>query len=143
MIGKQLDRLIRFVQDHRERLVVLDPLRDEPVVVLPFDEYEQMKADWDPPFEPEPMPPAASGLDWDGDELWNESWNDPTIDNFKPADVEVASPEPAAAPQPALVPEEPASVSSPRLNTSDSAGDNLSDIPHEEEEEKFYLEPVE
>ncbi len=140
MIPEQFNRIIRFVQTHHERLVVLDPREEEPVVVLPFTEYEDLK---EPPFGEPSISPEPTELDWDNDELWNESWNDAAEESTSSLEKKPTTEDKDSDAKDFSSGLTPATEETRENPKSSEPSEDLSDIPHEEEEEKFYLEPVE
>lgn len=126
MKNSQLNRVIRLVNKTNDKVVVMDQETEEVVVLVPFDSYEQ--------YVNTGRPVA------DGRGLEDE-----------PKKI-VEKPVPPAARLVSQSPVEPSSDNSNGLkfgqewekteDTGADAEDNLPDIP-EDEEEKFYLEPVE
>ena len=150
MTTTQLNRLIRLLKKTGEKTMVLDQASDEILVLMPFEAYEDLLAEAecgpnddpyddavDPNFFSEPSHPVFS--DQDDDSMANE------FESAQGTEREIMKSEP-----PSVASSEKETKRS--LDFSDSWSkhnspilpeESLTDVPHDEEEEKFYLEPVE
>ena len=156
MNNSQLDRVLRLVRRTGQQCVVFDREQDAGLVVMDLDKYEKMldNADgvrdlsetdmldkinrdlslWREKHESESAAELAEALDFNADNSKNYESSEPQTSPISPE------------------PEFQSEVEKP-LNlaensddlTADSVADevNLSDIPHDNEEEEFYLEPIE
>ncbi|MFA6105987.1 MAG: hypothetical protein WC725_05360 [Patescibacteria group bacterium] len=141
MNNLQLQRTLRLLRRTGDRGIVLDTESDEVFVLMDADAYEKML-------------PGVTGL-----HPQKKEEGEPGLDDYELDDLlEIAEKQKAATeiekitpvePKPATVPAAP----SKKLNFSENwvaektpilSEESLADVPHEEEEEeKFYLEPVE
>jgi hypothetical protein len=158
-----LDRLLRLIRTHGERVVITDPETNDLMVLMHLDEYERLTGvssedDEDEDVGDDEFDEEMFGEDADADEepfdiapAWNKKVFNP------PAPVRSAAPLPrfVPVPEPEFVPlpsqlqfNEPdwhidnEEEASPELIPTDEPGP-VAEKPAEEEEEKFYLEPVE
>ena len=149
----QLDRLLRLVNKTHDKLVILDKPTDSATVLMPLDQYEDLieptfdDFDWDDPMSPvAPLAPFETTPEQndrsDAEDIAH------TIMDTKP---EIIVPK-KNVDEPVIVPIDPTKSASetetaPHWNQANivpaSESQDVSDIPHDEEEEKFYLEPVE
>jgi hypothetical protein len=151
MKNNQLDRLMNLIHKTGDRMVVLDRETDEVVVMMSLDEYENLRD----------MPNNSGGEDFfvpsSGDDFFSKlsdeekdkdvknNENDKIFEDDSMSRVD----EPIfAAPARIKAPEtKPASFdladdwSLNNNNAKTSPEESLADVPAEEEE-KFYLEPV-
>ncbi len=144
MKSSQLNRVLGLVKKTGDRLVVMDAQTDEVVVIMRLEEYENLlgPADWQ--AEPADL---ASADDWDIPE---------SPANFE---LETAS-APAHPVAPTVNADDEWQLGTPVQPTSyaplpvdslpkapiieqNSPEQGVSDIPHEESDPPFYLEPVE
>lgn len=149
----QLDRLLRLVNRTHDKLVILDKPTDSGAVLMPLDQYEDLieptfdDFDWDDPISPvTPLAPFETTSEQndksDAEDIAR------IITDTKP---EIIVPK-KNVDEPVVVPIDPTKIvgdsgATPNWNQANiapaSESEDISDIPHDEEEEKFYLEPVE
>jgi hypothetical protein len=131
MKNTQINRVIGLVRKTGDRVVVMDQETEEVLVMMRLDEYENL------------MDFALPG-GGDGPEPEYEAWDDvelpdDTMDETEPVVAsQQKTPEPDA-------PEKKLDFSEDWTEKTDSNGteEDLSDVPADEEEPRFYLEPVE
>lgn len=137
MKDRQLNRLLRLVRRTGEKLVILDKESDAAMVLMDLDDYENSLND----FEPEETtdswtrPEMLERADPDSD-FWR--FNPGADDELEPEEEEMAF-EREQMP----VPEAEKVDNLPEVSQNVTQEENLADVPAQEEEEKFYLEPVE
>ncbi|MSU75428.1 MAG: hypothetical protein EXS55_02865 [Candidatus Magasanikbacteria bacterium] len=160
MTNHQLNRLLRLVNRTGDKFVILDKATDAAHVLLSLDNYEDLLGpDFEDDFDPRRLSPFDSGDDDDcsipedceADDDDDENSDDTNSDSagrleWGEADFDATADDNGVFQEikevikmPIVAPLEPAEPVAP----AEPVGENLSDIPHEEEEEKFYLEPVE
>ena len=150
MKEQQLNRLLKLIKKTGDKLVVLEQGSDLVTVMLPLENYERLidggnQLDWDEPAEPiapvtpGPLPIAPAEEPTPSDE--------PATEEPTPFEIEQAL---ERADEEAAHAQNLAEVSKKKLefdadwastNAKPISEEDLSDVP--EEEEKFYLEPVE
>lgn len=156
MTNKQTKRLMEYIKHSGEKAIILDSESDALFVMLPLDEYEELTGEsGNDDFDLS----GNNDLDfntWAGggdapnlasDFIDNNLSLDDKKDKEKESDglndLEAFS---AIEPQ-ADAPGKPASkledFSTDNQNDAVLSEESLSDVMHEEEEEKFYLEPIE
>lgn len=156
MTNNQTKRLMEYIKRTGEKVVVLDAESDALFVMLPLDEYEELAGegggnsdfdlngnddlDFNSWAGGEDAPNLASDSDADlfAKKEKEEAENINDFENFAtvPSAVSSAKVEPNQIPEPQIMPLE-------SQNNAVLSQETLSDVPHEEEEEKFYLEPIE
>lgn len=136
MTAEQLNRLLALLKRTNDTAIVLDPDSDELFALLPVARYEALRAGRQalsppatshPPPAPDEFPAVphlAAGAETDAPEPWEEILPPPPL--------------PPSASEPLSFTPDWATH-----NTPAAGEENLADVPAEEEEEKFYLEPVE
>ncbi len=164
MKNSQLNRVVRLISHTNDKAIVLDQETEEVVVMLPLDNYEKMVGVFDEPFD---MPPADDFFAGDmhtGEEVDTLASADQTdststieepmsFDNEFSAEAETEI-EPEQQYFGQDKPKNNFSIPPERLQFSEGwaqgnaasaieSEEKLDDLPHDEEEEKFYLEPVE
>ena len=140
MNNSQLQRTLRLLRRTGDRGIVLDPESDEVFVLMDADSYEKML-------------PSSAGNHPQKDD-GEEGLDDYVLDDL--LEIEEKQKTPKEEEKIASVPPKPvaaAPVTDEKLKFSEDwaakknpilSEESLSDVPHEEEEEeKFYLEPVE
>lgn len=161
-----LDRLLRLIRTTGERVVITDPETSDLLVLMHLDEYEQLtgtSTDTEDELDDEEFP----NLDFEctePQEVFNAlpakirppqptSFQSMPLQSRVKTSVSPAKVMPTSSagndfppPSPQLEFDEPnwhADSEDVFLNEEMIAADELIDVPEEEEEEKFYLEPVE
>lgn len=154
MKNSQLNRVVRLISKTRDKAIVLDQETEEVVVMLPLESYEDMVGIENelpelPPFGPEEsftdsisLRDLADNLD---DEKVDFDVDGPDFTDEHP--IEPAEYEESDSKKHFSIPEKRLNFAEnwdQSTNTSTlESEESLSDLPHEAEEEKFYLEPVE
>jgi hypothetical protein len=135
----QLQRTLRLLRRTGDRGIVLDTESDEVFVLMDADAYEKMLPET---VGLNPEKDGESGLDdYELDDLLEIAEKQKTgIENEKSEENKIKTTLTPVAPDKKLnFSEDWAAKKNPILSE-----ESLSDVPHEEEEEeKFYLEPVE
>ncbi len=142
MKNNQINRVINLVRKTGDRVVVMDQETEEVLVMMRLDEYENLMDFALPGGESGPMPDFES---WDHEAEGMVAGDESDEQSFDLADhaAELKSRE-AVAPVAAVNEkklefsedwEKPVSTNVPE--------EDLSDVPEDEEEPRFYLEPVE
>ncbi len=128
MKQNQINRVIGLVRKTGDRVVVLDQETEDVLVMMRLDEYENLMDFALPGGEDGPLPDF---------EQWDEEGGDEVIE-------EVPKPAPPVAPEPPK-PEKKLEFNDDWVAPSGSANseEDLSDVPEDEEEPRFYLEAVE
>ncbi|MBI2443756.1 MAG: hypothetical protein HYV42_00745 [Candidatus Magasanikbacteria bacterium] len=120
----QLQRLLNFVRRTGDTGIVCDAGSDGLYALVPLDRYEAL---------------LAGGR---ADQALSAGNSSSLLDDFD----EATEGEAPVSNEPYPLPAVPASPAAPAASAAASLppeSEDLSDIPHEAEEEKFYLEPVE
>jgi hypothetical protein len=162
MDNHQLNRILRLVKRTGDKFVVLDKATDAAQVLMSLDSYEDLLGpDFGDDFNPRDIPPfdgsdnfkldendedgddEAEFADWTDSEMPKRSYSDTSLDwgddDFADDDRRTIQEIAEAEHMKAVDEEHEAGLAS----FPPAAEESLSDVPHEEEEEKFYLEPVE
>lgn len=140
MKANQLNQILRVVRHTGDRVVVVDPETDDVVVLMPFSEYEAMLHE---PFDSvhdffETGDDSAAGFsDEVGSLVFEEKHKEKPINSRYNAVKKHAS-----------VPQQTESLEFDDEAWSSESGnflaeESLKDVPEDEVEEKFYLEPIE
>lgn len=160
MTPTQLNNLLRFIKRTGDKAIVLDQASDESFVLLPFASYERLAETYDELWEDDDADGEYNA--YQNASAWHDpfSWGAP-VESSKPdgqlsaeekAELDaVFSSDEAAEIEPPLPRQAPGerqlefdgNWAPEGAAALEPAQDSLSEIPHEEEEEKFYLEPVE
>ena len=153
MQNSQLNRVLKLVRRTGDKLVIFDKETDAAYAVMDLDQYENLldeadfdPSDWDDDDDTFASPRSDSGFAPVGSVIkdrWNENEN-----NFDlPAEEKIASPENWHEEE--LESDEFVESKNKNLKTEKSKKEftgeevSLHDVPHDEEEETFLLEPVE
>lgn len=139
MQNEQLRRTLKVMRRTGDKAFVMDMDSDEVFVLMPVDSYEDLldQTETTPPFDNNDNDAGA----------W-PSFDDVPLDDFvPPAPAPMASESFSSKKKNIPVPaSEPLDFSQPWDKVGDSSllsEESLADVPNDEEEEKFYLEPVE
>ena len=159
MNNDQLNRLLRLIQITNDKAIVVDAATDEMVVMLPLDLYESMIDSNSNGLLAGQEREAANDLTSDsGDQITLDDTGDDDLSDLDFLDNDRSSDfhSPFLPIEPMAEAELHSRFSIPRqrLNFAEDwaplstlsaleSEENLDDVPHDEEEEKFYLEPVE
>ena len=163
MNNTQLDRVLKLIKRTGERCVIFDRESDSGSVLLGLDEYERFLdggdrmsemtekdmlgkinrdiAMWRDQHQEFEIPERPT--EWVADEL-EEDLEDVEAEEFLKS--EENDEEEEGEESNIEVPVEPQTIPLENKETQtegNSAAEDISDLPHDEEEEKFYLEPVE
>ncbi len=161
MTNNQLQRVIRLIKKTGDKAVVLDPASDEVLVLMSLDKYEDLacEADWCGPDHPKTN--DRESFEFDNDSFDNNPFTEDNLQTSPPlssANEDFSGFEPEFSADEATERETLPTIASTvdasqktalqfspnwAENNATPAEENLADIPHEEEEEKFYLEPIE
>lgn len=147
MNEKQLDRALRLVKRTGDKLLVADRDSDEVFAIMNLDDYENLlagEAVWDEMSEEDMMNKVNRDIASWRSHHQTEDWDDLTKEDDWTAPAE-AAPAGEIPPEPDIEPITPedALITPAEPHSADNSTEevSLSDVP-EEEEEKFYLEPV-
>jgi len=138
MKNSQLNRVIKLMRRTGDRVVIMDNESEEVVVLLDMDNYEKLLSGErrvEELSEEELLEKINREVG-----LWREHNDDSEFDTGEVLSEEVLKPEPAGHPT-GEVPEKLIPLQ-PAHEEAVSEPEPADDLP-EEEEEKFYLEPVE
>ncbi|KKP59622.1 MAG: hypothetical protein UR53_C0001G0122 [Candidatus Magasanikbacteria bacterium GW2011_GWC2_34_16] len=147
MRQNQLDKLMNLLKRTGDRLAVLDKDNDNVLMMMSIEEYERLLSGneaWEELDEGEMLDKVERDIarwrehhDWEDDDYDEEdnSETPTTLDeNFNPITDEETEPE-----------EIEENIKPNQETETEKFGtvESLADVPQEEEEEKFYIEPIE
>ncbi len=142
MKDEQLNRILRLIKKTNDKFVVLDKASDDAHMIMSLDSYEDLidGNELDSGGSVPPIDPENGDDNFAPDTAQDDSSDaEPDFSNLEIIKDEL--PEHRDAPRAT----EPLDFSGnwATHNTAAPVEESLADVPHEEEEEKFYLEPVE